>query len=193
MTPPVEEIVFMGRQLVYDSRQWRDIRRGILALTPLVRRDDQIDLADLNWRRLAPLRRALQHAAASMDLEALRRGQVRITHRPGDGAIAWLTVGWLSAQLAWPRDVRVPVEEVRRSDDLLTVIVGDGDHEMTAAMNSHQVRVQHRRAAAPFSMAVPHERDADAMAAELRNLSLDTCLDETLLALADRFNAAASS
>jgi glucose-6-phosphate dehydrogenase assembly protein OpcA len=190
LSPPIEEIVFMGRQLVYDSRQWRDVRRGILALTPLVERDERIDLADLNWRRLAPLRRALVHASESMNLDPLRHARVRIRHRPGDGALAWLTFGWLSAQLAWARNVKVPVEETRQGDDVLTVIVGEGEHEMTAAMNSHHVRVKHRRDAAPFSVSVPHERDSDRIAAELRNLSHDSCLDEALLALARRFNDA---
>src|SRR6266850_913119 len=51
--PPLDGIVAMARQFVYDSRRWRDVRRGVLALATLHRR---LDLADVNWRRLTPLR-----------------------------------------------------------------------------------------------------------------------------------------
>src|SRR6266446_2659634 len=49
---PSEALLTVGRQLVYDSRRWRDVRRGAAAMAPLVRRH-RVDLADLNWRRLA--------------------------------------------------------------------------------------------------------------------------------------------
>src|SRR5262252_8105347 len=59
--PPFDPLLTVGRQLVYDSRQWKDVRPGLAALLPLVD-NHRVDLADLNWRRLAPLRRALEHA-----------------------------------------------------------------------------------------------------------------------------------
>src|SRR6266498_2672858 len=68
---PIPSIVTMGRQLVFDSRRWRDIRQGVLALAPYIDADrdgdrasrapsrwsQNVDLADVNWRRLTPVRR----------------------------------------------------------------------------------------------------------------------------------------
>src|SRR6266850_3077962 len=50
-TPPLDAIVEMARQLVYDSRGWRDVRQGVLAVARFLGRDRRLDLADLNWRR----------------------------------------------------------------------------------------------------------------------------------------------
>src|SRR5438067_7477007 len=57
--------------------------------------------ADVNWRRLAPVRQALVHAAESMQADDLRHADVRIAHRPGETALAWLLGGWLAARLHW--------------------------------------------------------------------------------------------
>ncbi len=67
---PLDAIVTMGRQLVYDSRQWRDIRRGIQPLARLLSRPHAPDLADLNWRRLTSMRQAL--------VQALAPGEIRL-------------------------------------------------------------------------------------------------------------------
>src|SRR6266850_1382779 len=64
--PPIDGIVAMARQFVYDSRRWRDIRGGVLAVGRLNRR---LDLADVNWRRLTPLRHALIHACRAADID----------------------------------------------------------------------------------------------------------------------------
>ena len=190
---PIESLVSTARQLVYDSRRWRDVRGGVAALTPFIAAPRRLDLADLNWRRLAPLRQAVLHAATIKNLDALRDGRISVAHRPGDGALAWLVVGWLSARLGWSPSLRVPVREVRHGDDVLTLSVGEGDAEFTATMNSHRVVAKHRSGAVPLSVPIRRERESDAIAAELRNLAHDMCLDDTLTALAARFSAAASS
>ena len=104
---PLEALVTMGRQLLYDSRRWADLRRGFLALAPLAAHPHGPDLADLNWRRLMPLRNALTHAVATMaaTLDAPRRAPLawRIRHRGGERALAWLLAGWFAARLGWPR------------------------------------------------------------------------------------------
>ena len=35
-TPPLTELATMGRQFVYDSRQWRDVRAGIATVAGLL-------------------------------------------------------------------------------------------------------------------------------------------------------------
>src|SRR5439155_5925517 len=59
--PPLAPLLEVGRQLLYDSRGWRDVRRGVAALAAIVERQ-HLDVADLNWRRLNPLRRVLVDA-----------------------------------------------------------------------------------------------------------------------------------
>src|SRR5262249_41558612 len=59
---PLARLVGMARQILYDSRSWRNVRDGVRAMAPFVANPD-IDLADINWRRLTPLRTAIAHAA----------------------------------------------------------------------------------------------------------------------------------
>ena len=70
-TPPLVALATMGRQFVYDSRQWRDVRAGISTVAGLLEHPHAPDLADLNWRRLAPLR------------QGVSRGPCRRRARPG--------------------------------------------------------------------------------------------------------------
>ena len=192
--PPLDAIVAMARQLVYDSRGWQDVRRGILALAPLIdaaatrqthpTHATRLDLADLNWRKLTPLRHALLHAGAAADLDRLRQGRVHIVHRAGDEALAWLAVGWLAARMEWTPETTPRVEKAQHGDETLSIAVGP---DLNAALNEHRVLVT-RRGAAGFTVNVPKEDRADAVAAELRNLGHDACLHDAIGALAARFS-----
>jgi glucose-6-phosphate dehydrogenase assembly protein OpcA len=180
--PPIEPLVDAGRQFLYDSRRWRDVRRGVLAVGSLLERQRDIDLADINWRRLRPFRHALLHASDALDRGAIRHGHIRIAHRPGEAALAWLLVGWLAAQLDWSPETTPQIEETQHADELLSLAVGSAAN-LTVSMNAHRVVVRHAGGIPPFTTAVPHERDADAIAAELRNLSHDACLHAAIRAL----------
>src|SRR5262245_41286708 len=177
--PPLDGIVWMARQFVYDSRCWRDVRAGVRAVAKL---HGRLDLADLNWRRLAPLRQALIHACRESDADSLRLADIEITHRPGERALAWLMVGWFSARVGWTRDASPRVTESRDGSDLIRVAVGKG---LNAALDEHRVVVS-REGGLPFAVSVPPEREADAVAAELRNLGRDVCLQDVLGALEER-------
>ena len=178
--PPVDALVSLARQIVYDSRAWSDVRRGVRGLAALRGR---IDLADVNWKRLTPLRHALIHACDAADADDLRQGRVGIAHRAGDEALAWLAAGWLSAQLRWGLD-RIPAIEQRQEPDaIVTVSVGT---TLTATLNDYRVLVTHG-AETSFTVGVPQVSQADAVAAELRNLGHDTCLQDALAALIERF------
>jgi glucose-6-phosphate dehydrogenase assembly protein OpcA len=192
---PLEALVTLGRQLVYDSRHWNDVRRGVLALAPVIGHAHAPDLADLNWRRLTPMRQALTQALAPplgpIDARAVR---LRVRHRPSDGALAWLLIGWFSSRLDWSdADLPATVEEHGEGDAVLSVSIGGPEAtHITATMNGHHVRVEYEGGLAPFSIATLHETDADAVAAELRNLTYDTALRDALAALARRFISSGS-
>jgi glucose-6-phosphate dehydrogenase assembly protein OpcA len=178
--PPIEGIVSMARQFLYDSRGWRDVRAGVLAVASL---HGRLDLADLNWRRLTPLRQALIQACRDSDIECLRRGDVEIAYRPGEAPLAWLAVGWLSARLGWTGE-RPRMIELRGSDEIITVSVGT---DLIAALNEHRVQIT-RSDGGSFTISVPPETEADAIAAELRNLGYDACLKDVLSTLAARLS-----
>src|SRR5262249_40440936 len=117
----IDPLVALGRQVVFDSAGWTDFPAGIRALAGWLDRD----LIDVNWRRLAPMRRALASAAEGLPAAAWTPDRVRIAHRPEAAALAWLAAGWLTSRLrwrAWPA-----VDEDKDADAVLTMTIGSGD------------------------------------------------------------------
>jgi len=188
-TPPVGALLTMGRQLVYDSRAWRDVKQGVRALAPCVDGRIVVDLADVNWRRLSALRQALVHAAEGVGAARSPLADVHVAHHPGEGALAWLLAGWLASRLPGSAPERFPVrvEERRRGDEVLELTIGNG--ALTATMNPQRVIVTVRGGPPPFHMPVRRESDADAVAAELTALGADSCLIDALAALLRHFDA----
>jgi glucose-6-phosphate dehydrogenase assembly protein OpcA len=185
--PLVEPLVSMGRQLVYDSRRWTDVPAGVLAMGPLLA-DRSVDIADLNWRRLAPVRQALAHAGEWLTVDDLCRSTVRVVHRAGDEAIAWLFVGWVSARLEWKGPSESRVEKADSADDVLRVSVKGSRTDIDIVLTPHTVQLRYGDRP-PMSIGVPPEGEADAVASELRALARDGCLHDALSALALRFRA----
>jgi glucose-6-phosphate dehydrogenase assembly protein OpcA len=194
---PPAPVVLLGRQLVYDSRDWRDVGRGMSAAASLLSPGRRLDLADLNWRRLTAVRQALTHAGTShwsprpdgraagpAWLETLARGRVRIGHRQGDAALAWLAAGWLASRLHWTQGVVPAIEQVGQGDAVLTIDIGDGPAALNVALGDGHVVVTSGRSDAAATSLVPGETVAQAAAAELRNLSHDVCLHEAIRAAA---------
>jgi glucose-6-phosphate dehydrogenase assembly protein OpcA len=179
--PPLDALVTMGRQLLYDSRRWRDIGRAVRTLAPLVA-GRQVDLADLNWRRLTPLRHALDHAAGPGGSTSRRDVTVRIVHRRGEAALAWLLAASLLAPHAQAAAAAPEIEESPGDEAVLSVMIRHGTGETTATLTSHRVEVTNG-ATPPFVVGVPIESEDDAVAAELRTLSHDARLDEAIEAL----------
>jgi glucose-6-phosphate dehydrogenase assembly protein OpcA len=189
-TPPVDALLAMGRQLVYDSRSWRDVRQGVRALAPCVDGRIVVDLADVNWRRLTAIRQALAHAAESMSAARFTLHDIRITHRPGEGALAWLLAGWLASRWSDSTTGAFPVrlEERRHGDEVLELTIGSGNNALTATMNPQRVVVATAGGAPPFHLAVRRESDADAIAAELTSLAADSALLDALTTLSRHFS-----
>lgn len=180
--PLIGSIVDMARQLVYDSRRWRDVRRGVLALEPWL----GVDLVDVNWRRLSSMRRALAFAATSAATNGWDPEGVRIVYAPGEEALAWLLAGWLASRLGWPRTSWPTVEEKPHPRILLAIAIRCGSEDLVASYEAAQVIVTHGTGV-PSIVAVPRESVADGVAAELHALWPDTGLHETIDALIARF------
>jgi glucose-6-phosphate dehydrogenase assembly protein OpcA len=198
---PEPPIVTMGRQLVYDSRRWDDVRNGVLALAPHINERDapaqtdrrtiseskHVDLADVNWRRLRPLRSGVVVAAEGTDAQTWRPEEVRVAHGPGEAALAWLFAGWLASRLDWPR-VQPRITESADSD-VLSIAIGAGTTEIRVVLDDRRVTIT-RGGATRSVMSVAQEGEADAVAAELHALSHDACLHDALSALLRSFRAA---
>jgi glucose-6-phosphate dehydrogenase assembly protein OpcA len=178
---PIDPLVDIGRQLVYDSRRWTDVEAGVRALAPAFEHR-RIDCADVNWRRLTPVRHALLHAGDELTLAELHPANVRIVHRPGDAALGWLFAGWLASRVgSSTRDVP-EIVEASQDDRVLSVEVGRHGEPSTIRLTDQRLTVK-QRGWPEYTTAVRQETDADAIAAELRALSPDVCLRDALLAL----------
>lgn len=186
--PPLSALVTMGRQLLYDSRQWSDIAGGVRAVGPLVG-DRHADLADLNWRRLTPVRRALAHARRAGGLAVLSHdAALHVAHRPGDSALAWLLAGTLMAGQEGPASPPPRVDESAPDDAVLLMTIRRGSSEATVTLTAQSVIVD-EGSGAPLVVTVPVEHEADAVAAELRMLSQDADLGAAIHALDRHLNA----
>jgi hypothetical protein len=197
-TRPLAPLVAIGRQLLYDSRRWRDVRDAVLALAPLLSDPFGPDLADVNWRRLLPVRQALIHAVGSSDASKRERlTSVSIRHRRGEAALAWLLAGWLHHVWGPPSGGPIRLkpdptvitvdEDPGLVDDVLTASFDDG---LTVRLASHRVSIDDPLGPAPFAVAVPSETEAEAVAAELSVLTHDVSLHNALAALVDRLGSA---
>lgn len=181
-TVPSRAVISIARQLIFDSSGWIDIEAGFRSVVSLAA-DAGTDLADLNWRRLDPLRRALVHAAAGVDICG-GAPRVTIQHRPGEGALAWLLAGWLAARLPLSRANWPSIEE-RQTGEWISLSVDCGADTLTGALNDSRAIVT-RRAAPPIVLPAPPLTYAEAIAAELRMLAKDSALTAALAALGTR-------
>jgi glucose-6-phosphate dehydrogenase assembly protein OpcA len=185
VTAPLPSLATMARQLIFDSGDWRNVAAGVRSLMG-DRALSSIDLADLNWRRLRPLRTALVHAAGSCGRQTVDAGRVRIQHAPAAGALAWLLAGWLASRLDWPPDAWpeiVPAETGAR----VTLTIRDADFVLAATLDETLVRVD---VTDRPSLVLPAgaEDPAEAVAAELRTLARELELRDALRALARYFD-----
>jgi glucose-6-phosphate dehydrogenase assembly protein OpcA len=188
LAPPLAALVTMGRQLLYDSRQWRDVAAGVRTLAPLVG-DRYADLADLNWRRLTPLRRALDAIRRASGLAAaLPDAKMRIAHRAGDAPLAWLLAGALMAEQKKPVGQMPAVDQSAPDGTVLLMTLRRGSSETTITLTSERVVVDDG-SGVPLVISAPAEPPAEAIAAELRMLSQDAALGAAIRALDRHFNA----
>jgi glucose-6-phosphate dehydrogenase assembly protein OpcA len=195
-SPPLTTLVTMGRQLVYDSRQWTDVPGGLSSVAGLLDHSHAPSLADLGWRRLAPMRQALtQGFRAAGELLNAPSLRVRVLHRQGEGALAWLVIGWLASRLRRPseRELAATVIAQPGAVEALSVSIDSGEAtaSITATMNGHQVAVTSTSGTPSFFVAARQESKADSIAAELQTLGRDGGLIESIGAAHVRLNVPA--
>jgi glucose-6-phosphate dehydrogenase assembly protein OpcA len=182
---PPEALTTMGRQLVYSSARWRNVEEGLETAASVLRRAHPPDLADLNWRRIAPLRRALVHALSLEPPHALGGAAIRVTCQPGEMAAASLLSGWLAGPLGKrARDVHFAETD---DENFLAVVIDAGQWSVSAALSQHRALVTSSRRP-PFVVAVPSESEAEAVASELRTLGHDAGLRRAIRALSSGAN-----
>jgi glucose-6-phosphate dehydrogenase assembly protein OpcA len=176
-SPPAPvHLTTLGRQLVFDSRAWRNVEDGFAVVTALAEPSRELDLADLNWRRLVPLRRALVDALRAEGRRDVQLRRVHIEHAPGESAAARLVSGWLAAAVPDLRADAVLLEESpsdagRLQGGYLRATLSSDDWSLSAVMAAHCVAVH--RDGSLFTVAVPQETGTDAVALELRSLHED--------------------
>jgi glucose-6-phosphate dehydrogenase assembly protein OpcA len=174
--PVVLPLADEARQLVYDSADWSDVARGAASIAALTRRPVKVDLADVNWRRLAPLRQGIREAIALEHEGRFDEGfRVRVAHGPGQQAAAWLLAAWLRHA-----DARGTSEiEPTDADVLISATIegtGPGRPQMKAVWSSSEVRVESGTGRAPLILPAAPESPGAAVAAELDNLGRDNAL-----------------
>ena len=207
--PPLPPLLEVGRQLLYDSRRWRDVRRGIHALAAIVDRP-HLEVADLNWRRLDPLRRVLADARGPLTSATWHGVEATITHAPGEDAIASLCAAWIRSETGGTTSTSVVPADTRSAADRSAPASAEGSGASTvarAASGGGSLSLERDTvlsvsiadliatltaktvdivsASAPhLSVGVRVETEAEAIAAELRSLSSDAVLVTALKTLA---------
>ncbi len=175
--PPLLSLVGMARQVVYDSRRWQDVRGAVLALAPLLGDPHAPSLADINWRRITPLQRAVHHAGGALGSSIAAGGDILVRHQPEERALAMLAAGWLTPVGA------VTLEEAPAIEGLLTVSFGSG---VMMVYEGASVRVV-ENGRTSLTIRAPRETEADAIVAELQSLTRHGSLATALRALLQRF------
>jgi glucose-6-phosphate dehydrogenase assembly protein OpcA len=180
--PPLDALVRMGRQIVYDSRQWTDFRRGLQA-TQTIASTTRTDLADLTWQQLSAIREALAHAVDSLSEDDEREfDAIVIRHRRDDLALAWLLAGWIGATFG-AANSRLDVAEQSDQQERLRVSLG----RLTVTLDDTAAVARSASRAAPFAVAVPQRSEAEAVALELRAFERDPSLYQALERLFRQF------
>lgn len=198
----------LARQLVYDSRQWGEPIEAFRAIQPIARSSAaHLDIADLAWRRLKPIRRALVQSLDPVVLPADigTITSVVIEHGPeGDHAMGLLLVGWMGAQLGWTpigvelrsggavarlrsgeHEVSITLRASRPIDALHIGIHAGGSPEPAIDLlaECEEIRVAYGIGVPGFIVASPRRSRAEMLTAELGNLRADPCLRASLQVL----------
>jgi len=108
--PVVRELVHQAERLIVDTRKLDD-EKGLAELCALGQRETELQLADLSWVGISPLRGM---CAALFDpprdvsvLERLDRVKV-VSNIHGTQARGLLALGWLMSRLGWKSPRRLP-------------------------------------------------------------------------------------
>jgi glucose-6-phosphate dehydrogenase assembly protein OpcA len=174
IVPPPAAIIELGRQLVFDSAIWGDVRRGLTLTADLLSRANAPDVIDLNWRRLALLRGAIARALPpAMPPSAIGPRDVVIRYRPDQAALAALSEGWIRSAARWADTARPAVAADLTGDRLLEISLRVEPGAIVAGMTRDHV-VASGPGGRPTWRAPRRENEAEAVADELQALGHHT-------------------
>jgi glucose-6-phosphate dehydrogenase assembly protein OpcA len=167
---PPDALVQTGRQFLFDSGTWLDAPQGAKAAASLLTLSPSPDVADLNWRRLAPLRSTIVQTLRHEPKGVGPVTAVTVRHLPTEGAAAGLIAAWIKNGVGV---MPVAIEAMTGvGDELLHITLEASGWRMTAALHPQRVVVENN-GRPPISMPVPALVTADAVIAELRELGRD--------------------
>ena len=182
--PPPELMPALGRQFLYDSASWHDPREGLRVVAGVIARPHAPDIADLNWRRLAPMRRAIVHAAwFGARCARVARDRCRYPAWGEPSGMRLVDRGMVARQLGMVTSDVPRIEEGGDSAEALSATLKGGGWTVKASMNDRRVKVT-GTSQTPFEVLLPRETEADRVAAELRSLAADTPLHTAVRAAA---------
>ena len=174
----------VGSHLAGAGARSGDPHEGLRVVAGVSARSHAPDIADLNWRRLAPMRRAIVHGLGSEpDARELRATGVDIRHMAGRAADALLLAGWLHGSLGWSSAEVPRIEESGDPAEALIAMLKGGNWTVKASMDDRCVKVT-GTTQTPFEVLLPRETEAERVAAELRSLGADTALHAAVRAAA---------
>ncbi|HZP47074.1 MAG TPA: glucose-6-phosphate dehydrogenase assembly protein OpcA [Vicinamibacterales bacterium] len=176
--PPLHAVVAEARQLIYDSARWGDVAAGFAAVADAIG-NRPVDIADLAWRRLTPVRQALRHAGDELSRDDLRAARIRIVHARRDAALAWLLRGWLATRFGWSDTTQPQIDPVDDPAAPLVLTVGAAGRESTIELDADRVLVS-QHGWPPYAVGVRRETVDAAVAAELRSLVVDRTLRDAV-------------
>lgn len=200
----IQDLAPLGRQFVYDSSVWPNPLESIRAVAPMGSRPGtDVDVADLTWRRLKPLRHAIVQA---VDPTVLPRpvGTLRaVTIEAGtpERAMAWLLAAWIASRLGWKPVQRTQTDTsaaivfespagrttvditYTAREGLRAAIETDalpGAPLLDAVQWGDEIVVRYGWDVPPLTLMAPRRSRAEMLAAELRNLYVDSYLRDAL-------------
>ncbi|MDB4965842.1 MAG: Glucose-6-P dehydrogenase subunit-like protein [Myxococcales bacterium] len=114
--PMVRELIHQADRLIVDTRKIDD-ERALAELCALARKEDDLEVADLSWLGISPLR-GMCAALFDPPRDPARLGQLDrvrvVSNIKGTQARGLLALGWLMARLEWTQPTRLPDAGARR-------------------------------------------------------------------------------
>ncbi len=100
-TKMFERLTNLSDRMIFDSAFFKESEADLLKMQELISNDAQV--ADLNWRRLAPWQELTAQAFDSPDRRAgaWKVDRVTIDYEKGNRTQALMFLGWLASRLEW--------------------------------------------------------------------------------------------
>jgi len=162
----LDAVASMCEHIVVDSRSFADPVRDLAALA--ARRAKGAKIADLNWQRLSPWRRALAEAFERVVWKPGTPTTGSLRHGAGATAAAHLLAGWLSERLGAQLQLERGGDAAAACPE--AVVLRTGEFEIDLAVLRQQLRVHVSTPAhcyLPFSVPLSRSTDGDLLASAI--------------------------